>query len=701
MSDGTETNPRGRRAGTLGFRLDAARRRFFVGREAEKALFAEALAAEEPPFALLHFHGPGGVGKSALLGELAALCEEAGASAVLVDGRDVEPSPEGFLRAVGMALGAEPGEEVTERLRTGPGRPVLLLDTYEAMYGLDGWLRERFAPTLPEDALIVTAGRKPLAQGWRTEPGWAGMARAVPLGNLGADESLQFLTKRGTEGEVASDVIEFTRGHPLALSLLADVLDSGGWERNAGAKAPAEVLKVLLEQFVEQVPSEKHRTALEVTAHMRYATEGALADVLGEECSEVFAWLRELSFVETGPRGLFPHDLAREVLDRDLAWRNPERYARLHLQVRENILRRLDSTAGVDMLQACYDMIYLHRNSPVMAPFFAWDELDAVYGEAARTSDHEAILELVEQYEGRDSAKVAERWLREQPEGFLVLRRAGTDMVGVMSLARLTAGDRSAAEWDPGARALWDYIDRFGPMRGDEVASVLRFVVIRDAYHLASPGMNIVQARVLLDWVTLPNLAWAFLVMTTAEFWEPQMTYLDFHRAPEADFSCGGLELAAFGHDWRARPRDEWLEVMAARELATAAEIQGLRAEHPAPVRRMEKAEFRDAIREALREYARTMELERNSLVGAAIAGSRGVEGLREALREAADELAAHPRDEKVHRVLVRTYFEPAATQEAAAEELDLPFSTYRRYLAAGVERLTERLWDREQGAGA
>jgi hypothetical protein len=32
----------------------------------------------------------------------------------------------------------------------------------------------------------------------------------------------------------------------------------------------------------------------------------------------LFGWLRGLSFIEQGPEGVFPHDLAREVLDSDL-----------------------------------------------------------------------------------------------------------------------------------------------------------------------------------------------------------------------------------------------------------------------------------------------------------------------------------------------------------------------------------------------
>jgi hypothetical protein len=44
----------------------------------------------------------------------------------------------------------------------------------------------------------------------------------------------------------------------------------------------------------------------------------------------------------------------------------------------------------------------------------------------------------------------------------------------------------------------------------------------------------------------------------------------------------------------------------------------------------------------------------------------------------------------------VRTYLRPAATQEAAADALGLPFSTYRGHLARGIERVIDWLWQRE-----
>ena len=89
----------------LADRLAAARQGRFVGREAELQLFRLALLATEPPFAVLHIYGPGGVGKTTLLQEYARLATDSGRPVVRLDGRNVEPSPPGFLLALRQARG--------------------------------------------------------------------------------------------------------------------------------------------------------------------------------------------------------------------------------------------------------------------------------------------------------------------------------------------------------------------------------------------------------------------------------------------------------------------------------------------------------------------------------------------------------------------------------------------------------------------
>src|SRR5207237_2914036 len=101
---------------------------------------------------------------------------------------------------------------------------------------------------------------------------------------------------------------------PLALSLVADVYAQRG-EIGVHPEATPDVVKALLEQLVQKVPGPAHRTALEVCALVRVTNEALLAYTLGvTDAHELFEWLRNLSFIESGPLGLFPHDLAREAL---------------------------------------------------------------------------------------------------------------------------------------------------------------------------------------------------------------------------------------------------------------------------------------------------------------------------------------------------------------------------------------------------
>ncbi|HRI55759.1 MAG TPA: ATP-binding protein, partial [Anaerolineae bacterium] len=77
----------------LADRLSAARHNRFIGRAAELALFQSALDADELPFYLLLVHGPGGVGKTSLLGQFSQLAEQAGAAVWRLDARNFEPTP--------------------------------------------------------------------------------------------------------------------------------------------------------------------------------------------------------------------------------------------------------------------------------------------------------------------------------------------------------------------------------------------------------------------------------------------------------------------------------------------------------------------------------------------------------------------------------------------------------------------------------
>ena len=189
-------------AGTLGDLLAARRRRRFVGRTSEVELFQLALETPDPPFLLLHIHGPPGIGKTRLLDVYAGLAADAGASVVRLDGRDLLPSPPAVLQALGV-LEVPEGEGAIAGL-SDSGRLVVLFDTYERLSPLDDWVRTRLLPRLPATALTVVAGRTPPDSAWRADPAWRELLRVVSLRNLSPEESRQYLQACGVDSEVYS-----------------------------------------------------------------------------------------------------------------------------------------------------------------------------------------------------------------------------------------------------------------------------------------------------------------------------------------------------------------------------------------------------------------------------------------------------------------------------------------------------------------
>ena len=68
-----------------------------------------------------------------------------------VDGREVDPSPAGLRAAVQGARGRHDLGHPNAELLAGD---VLLVDDYDQLTPVDGWLREEFLPRLPADSVV-------------------------------------------------------------------------------------------------------------------------------------------------------------------------------------------------------------------------------------------------------------------------------------------------------------------------------------------------------------------------------------------------------------------------------------------------------------------------------------------------------------------------------------------------------------------
>lgn len=667
-----------RQGRALGDVLEAARDRAFVGRAGELALFRGALAGAPGAFPVHYLHGPGGIGKSTLLRRFAREARRAGRQVVEADGRTVVPTPQGFTAAVGEAVG-EPGV-------------VLLVDTFERCQGLESWLCEQFLLGLPADGVVVIAGRRTPDVRWTSDPGWADLLRVTSLRNLTPDDAARLLHVRGLKPEAHRAVLSFTGGNPLALTLAAAVAVR---EEGAGSgwKPSQDVIATLLTELLGDIPSAAHRRALEICAHSHVTSETLLRALMGAEGSELFAWLREQPFIEPTGAGLFPHDVVREALEADLRWRDPDGFADMHRTVHQHLVERVRTAPEEQMLSATGALLYLYRRE-ASANFRKWREgghvEDEPYTEAARGR----VLELVESAEGEASAAICRFWLDRQPEGFRVYRSTQTGEI-VAFFAWLRLREPLDTGVDPVVDAAWAHARSTAPLRPDEHMALARFSVHPPRYQRTSAPMDLMHWRALGEIFRADRLAWTFVVMRDNGYWDDYLSH--FAMPPDARRpGIGQHTYALFGHDWRAQPVGSWL---AARSNATLSDDPGARTPHHtrehAELVVLSRPEFDTAVRDTLRTLRRPDVLADNPLNRSRLVSESGTT-LTELLASAIEALREGRSGEKHHRALTTTYLAGTPTQEAAAERLGLPFSTYRRHLTSGIDRLTDVLWRSE-----
>ncbi len=685
---------------TLRHNLRAA----LVGREQERALLAEALRAEVLPFHVVHVYGPGGVGKTTLLRAFERLAAEACVPAALLDLRDLEATPEGLARAVDAAFAGTPPD----------GRRLLLLDTFEAAQGLDGWLQRVFLPSQSADLLVVVAGRHAPQPAWTSDAAWAAAVRVLPLGNLSAEETEAFLDRRDVPHADRASVAAFTHGFPLALALVAERMRQRPGAPFVPSEAP-DVVHTLLERFLRDVPSPRHRTAIEGAALVRAVTEPLSAALLGDEAPEdgapdahaLFGWLRSLTFVDDGPRGLVLHDVAREAIEADLRWRDAERYAALHARARRHYTACLLAD-GTDLAVVLGDYVHLYRNNPVVQPLLeslagAWRGADVHPARPMRPADVPALLAMIRQHEGDASVAIAERWFAVQPEATEVFDASDGTPAGFLTALALDEAEPRDRAADPLAQAAWAAVE--GTRRPGERVLLFRFWMDADAYQGLSAVQSLVFARTVRHYLTTPRLAVSLLPVADPDLWGDVLAFAGLARWPEAEAAVGGHHYAVFGMDWRAVPPAAWLDALAAR---VPGEVPEPPERAPAEGRTVLSREaFDEAVHEALKATARPHKLAGNPLLRSALvdaaAGPDADDADRAAtlvtlITEAARTLEASPREQPFWNALRLTYLTPAPSQAIASERLGVPFSSYRRHLARGIVHVADTLWRQETG---
>lgn len=647
----------------------------FVGRAAELAL-VDQLLVDDPPASVVLVHGPGGIGKSALLREIGRRGHQAGWTVVHVEGRDLPPLPDALDDAAGVARRAE--------------RPLLLVDSYEHMAALGGHLRRVVLPVLPDRAVVVIAGRRAPEPEWFSG-GWENVTRQVELGPLSAADALTLLAAHGLRDQRrAAALAPWASGSPLALTFVARAANDTGWQPADQPEPPRELLDLLVRRLLEEEYDSSRRTILWIACIARVTTARLIRDVLAGTGSDVDAaeamrWLASRSFAEPLGDGVTLHELVRRVLRSDLRLRDPEG----ERDLRRRIVDSLHAAAVAGRTLLTVDLAEL-LDSPDLRALYGWEgavrnRLDRVRpGDVAQIEAHMVAMDAIEWWEPT-------RLLFEQTPGLVTIAR---DAAGTLCGYGITVTPASAP---PVARA--DPV--FGPWleHAAEVAPDGNVLLVRDSIDFTRDPTSRIQAMLNVSALLrsgLTNPRWVYLPI------DPQRSdivafsaVLGARHVPELDpdterLQCHLLDAGPGGV--LGLQRDVlYLELglpppgAGAGAVATGAAGPGTTAP---VVRDVDPKDVRDALRNLRLPVA---------LADSPLATGVGVDeraaSVRRLLEDAVEHAFGDTDDEQLlRRVLVRGYVEGGPSHEHSARELHLSRAAYFRRLRRASDRVAEYL---------
>lgn len=684
--------------------LNQARRQSFVGRDREIHLFEDLAFSPTLQFYLLYFFGPGGQGKTTLIKKFIDSCVGKQVDYIHLDGREIEAHPSSLVENLRSQLQLVEGVDPFEALAAKHERTILFIDTFEKLRPIDDWVRTDFLPQLPAQVFTVICGRYGPSMNWLADGGWQAIMKSVQLRNLSREESTEYLQRRQSPAEHIQTILDFTHGHPLALSVVADTFDQQP-DKHFNPNESPDIVRSLLGLFLQQVPGPAHKSALEIASLVHITTESVLKEVMGmEDAGELFDWLRQLSFIEQGRDGLYPHDLVRETLVSDLRWRHPDWYAELHEKVRFYYTNKLVNSTGETQRRNLFELVYLHRTNPMVRPFFDWQETGSFWVDLMQPYDVPTLEAIIKQNEGDQGLAVFRYWAATPAAQVWVWRDGMKEPTAFVLKLNLHEWTYDGACPDKDLLAMYDHQYRGLQLRSGDQWAVFRQWMTNDTYQ----GLSNLQSSIFLTIVQYyftPGLAVSMLCCADPEFWRPPFQYADLHHLTELDFSMTGRTYGWYAHDWRKRPIVAWLELLGKREIDANATLDISLEAPQLQVMVLSEDEFAQSVADALRSYHSRDELANNPLIQSRlVVRESGTEAgvaerialLKQYIDNTLAMLENSPVDGKYYRVLYRTFINPVGSQEKTADFLNMSFSTYRRYLKAGVERVTELLWQDE-----
>lgn len=604
-------------------------------------------------------HGAGGVGKTALLRRAAESAVNDGGFAVTwLDGRDIAPAPDELEDALAGARA--------------DSKPLIVIDSFEHVESLGGYLRRALVPSLPRGAAVLIGSRRVPGPEWqpREEGGGFTPIGLRPLDSAGA---MELLRRLGVSGDAAREAARWGRGNPLALELGADTARRLGRIATPSQRDRPDLGAELVARLVESRLQGPHLATLTVAAIARVTTPDLLgATLTGADPDAEWEWLCSRNFVESRGEGVAPHELVREAIRAGVDREDPILERELRRRVADHLYERAAGPAGA---LAIIDLAEL-ADTPALRWGFSWAAAVRYRIDGVREGDLAIADRALEGHRHAEVWAGTRRIFEHAPEHVTVARDGEDRLCGVtVTLTPATAAPI----------ALEDPI--LGPW-------------IRHARELARPDAIIWRDMIDLsgdpDGGLFGLLGVAGLLAASSA--SPRYAYLpinprlpgarDFaavsggHHVPGLDVEIGAELVECHVVDWGPGGLVAAQRENLYRELGLA----------PPPRSPDTAAVSVEEVREAFRNLHEPVELARSPLATGVGVGERA-ESVRTALTDAVERAFGDaPGDTLTKEVLRRGYLQREGSHEAAAEALHMSRAAYFRRLRRGCERVAKYL---------
>jgi hypothetical protein len=538
----------------------------FVGRTAELAFLLQVLEQATP--LVVHVYGIGGIGKSSLLAAFAEQARSQRVITVQLDCHAIEPSPEGFLQALTLAMGGEATtpQAAAERLSGLGQRVILTIDAYELFRLMDSWLRQTFVPYLHENVRLFLFGREPPAAAWSISPGWPGLFHAMRLEPLNQQSAIDLLRQLGVPPDDVARINRVIRGHPLALKLAATTLreqPTSSLEEIATQHLVADLTQLYLRDIHDPLTQQ----GLEAAAVVRRVTLPLLSALLpGTAPQDVFARLQALPFVTLSSDGLLLHESVQQAIAAHLRAVNPRQYLTLRRAAWHDLRAAIRTATQADVWRYCADLLYLIEQPIVREAFFP-SNVQPYTVERAHEADSEAILTITRQHEGAEAACLLEQWWRTVPQAFLAVRDQTNTLIGYYMMVESDSVDPALVRSDPLMNRWWQHLQESPMPKGQQALFCRRWLDLVQGEDF-SPTQAACWLEIKASYVALRRtLRRLYCTAVNRDVYGPTLSQLRFRLLPECAVELDGVQYHTAMLDFGPELFNGWLTSLVGREL--------------------------------------------------------------------------------------------------------------------------------------